>query len=162
MFRLSLSPGLMLGAAALAVVGGLWMRPASAAGTTPVPEPMAAKPAKVAEATFAGGCFWCMESPYLKIKGVVEVMPGYSGGAPSNPTYEEVSSGTTGHAESVNIKYDPTQVSYLTLLEAYWRSIDPTDAGGQFADGDRNTVPPSSTIMRSSSAWRRRPRPSWK
>src|SRR6185369_16529956 len=91
MFRLSFSPALMVGAAALAVAGGLWLSPALAAGTAPVPEPNAAKPAKVAEATFAGGCFLCMESPYLKIKGVVEVLPGYSGGAPSNPTYEDVS-----------------------------------------------------------------------
>jgi peptide methionine sulfoxide reductase msrA/msrB len=133
MFRLSLSPGRILGAAVLAAAGALWLRPA-AAGTAPAPDPAAAKPARIAEATFAGGCFWCMESPYLKLKGVLEVMPGYSGGTTTNPSYEDVGSGTTGHAESVDIKYDPAQVSYLTLLEAYWRSIDPTDAGGQFAD----------------------------
>jgi peptide methionine sulfoxide reductase msrA/msrB len=133
MARSTLFPALAFGLAAALAAGALWMRPAFAAAA-PVPEPAAAKPARIAEATFAGGCFWCMESPYLKIKGVLEVLPGYSGGKNSNPTYEEVSSGETGHAESVNVKYDPSQVSYLTLLEAYWRSIDPTDAGGQFAD----------------------------
>ncbi len=89
---------------------------------------------KIGEATFAGGCFWCMESPYLKVTGVLEVLPGYSGGHVDNPSYEDVSGGETGHAEVVNIKYDATKVSYSTLLEVYWRSIDPTDAGGQFAD----------------------------
>ena len=133
MLRSLLLPACAFGTAAMAAA--LWFRPAAA---TPVPAvPVAAPPShagKTAEATFAGGCFWCMESPYLKVKGVLEVMPGYSGGEKADPTYEEVSGGATGHAEAVNIKYDPAQVSYLTLLEAYWRSIDPTDAGGQFAD----------------------------
>lgn len=133
MFRSSLFPALALGSAAALAIG-LWLRPASAAGTAALPEAQGPKPARIAEATFAGGCFWCMESPYLKLKGVLEVMPGYSGGVKADPSYEDVSSGETGHAESVDIKYDPSQVSYLTLLEAYWRSIDPTDAGGQFAD----------------------------
>jgi peptide methionine sulfoxide reductase msrA/msrB len=133
MSRSTLFPALAFGLAAALAAGALLPHRASAAAA-PVPEQAAAKPARIAEATFAGGCFWCMESPYLKIKGVVEVLPGYSGGRNSNPTYEEVSGGETGHAESVNVKYDPSQVSYLTLLEAYWRSIDPTDAGGQFAD----------------------------
>ncbi len=91
-------------------------------------------PAKTAQATFAGGCFWCMESPFFKVKGVIDVIPGYSGGKTANPTYEDVSSGTTGHAECVNVTYDPTVVSYSTLMEAYWRSSNPTDAEGQFAD----------------------------
>ncbi len=126
-------PGLTFGLAGLALTAVLALRAPglAAAGSTPISP---ATPAKVAEATFGGGCFWCMESPYLKLKGVVEVLPGYSGGKAANPTYEEVSSGETGHAEVVNIKYDPAVVSYLTLLETYWRSIDPTDAGGQFAD----------------------------
>lgn len=87
-----------------------------------------------AKATFAGGFFWCMESPYAQLKGVKTVISGYAGGTVANPTYEEVSSGTTGHAESVQVLYDPQVLSYATLLEAFWRSIDPTDAGGQFVD----------------------------
>jgi peptide methionine sulfoxide reductase msrA/msrB len=116
-------------------------RPALAAqGAKNASDPKASDPKaskadpKAAHATFAGGCFWCMESPFLKIKGVLDVSPGYSGGRTVNPTYEEVSGGGTGHAESVDITYDPGVVSYATLLEAYWRSFDPTDAGGQFAD----------------------------
>mgnify|MGYP001371732057 CR=1 FL=1 len=85
-------------------------------------------------ATFAGGCFWCMQPPFEKIDGVLSVISGYSGGIEKNPTYEEVASGQTGHAESVQITYDPAKVSYSDLLEVYWRQINPTDAGGQFAD----------------------------
>ncbi len=85
-------------------------------------------------ATFAGGCFWCMEPPFEKLKGVQQVVSGYTGGKKENPTYEQVSMGTTGHAEAVQVSYDPAQVSYQELLEIFWRSIDPTDAGGQFAD----------------------------
>ncbi len=88
----------------------------------------------LAHATFAGGCFWCVENPFEKLNGVKAVVSGYSGGTKKNPTYEEVGSGSTGHAESVEIAYDPRVVSYATLLEAYWRAMDPTDAGGQFAD----------------------------
>ena len=88
----------------------------------------------LAKATFAGGCFWCMESPYAKLAGVKTVISGYSGGKVANPTYEEVSSGATGHAESVQVIYDPHVISYSTLLEAFWRAVDPTDAGGQFVD----------------------------
>lgn len=139
MSRSPLLPALGLAFAAAVAAVGLWPRSVSATapGGPAAPGPAAvpgAKPVRSAEATFAGGCFWCMESPYLKLKGVLEVMPGYSGGTKSDPTYEDVSTGETGHAEAVEIKYDPSQVSYLTLLEAYWRSIDPTDAGGQFAD----------------------------
>ena len=88
----------------------------------------------LAKATFAGGCFWCMESPYAKLAGVKTVISGYSGGKAAHPTYEQVSSGATGHAESVQVIYDPQVISYSTLLEAFWRAIDPTDAGGQFVD----------------------------
>ena len=85
-------------------------------------------------ATFAGGCFWCTESDFEKVAGVVEVISGYTGGHTKNPTYEEVSSGVTGHAESIQVIYDPAKVSYEQLLDVFWRHIDPTDAGGQFVD----------------------------
>lgn len=86
------------------------------------------------KATFAGGCFWCMTPPFKKLDGVKEVLAGYTGGSTGRPTYEEVSAGTTGHLEAVEVSYDPDKVSYAQLLEAFWRNIDPTDAGGQFAD----------------------------
>ncbi len=85
-------------------------------------------------AIFAGGCFWCMEPPFEKLEGVKDVVSGYTGGHKENPTYKEVSSDTTGHAEAVEITYDPAKVSYETLLEVFWRQIDPTDEGGQFVD----------------------------
>ncbi len=88
----------------------------------------------VAQATFAGGCFWCMEPPFLKLEGVVEVVSGYTGGTKDNPTYEEASSGTTGHTEAVQITYDTKKITYEKLLDAFWKSMDPTDAGGQFVD----------------------------
>lgn len=85
-------------------------------------------------ATFAGGCFWCMEPPFEKLQGVINVTSGYAGGAEKNPTYEEVSSKKTGHVESIQIEYDPKKVSYETLLDVYWRQVDPTDDHGQFVD----------------------------
>jgi peptide methionine sulfoxide reductase msrA/msrB len=85
-------------------------------------------------ATFAGGCFWCMVSPFEEMPGIVKVVSGYTGGHTVNPTYEEVCSETTGHAEAVQITYDPAFMSYKQLLELYWRQIDPTDPGGQFHD----------------------------
>jgi peptide methionine sulfoxide reductase msrA/msrB len=88
-------------------------------------------------ATFAGGCFWCMETPFEELPGVLDVTSGYSGGDEPNPTYGEVSSGSTGHAESIQVRYDPTRISYETLLQVFWRQIDPTDAGGQFVDRGR-------------------------
>jgi peptide methionine sulfoxide reductase msrA/msrB len=87
-----------------------------------------------AVATFAGGCFWCMEAPFEKLDGVGEVVAGYTGGKTQNPTYEQVSTGTTGHAEAVQVHYDPAKVSYETLLQVFWRQIDPTDPDGQFVD----------------------------
>ena len=86
------------------------------------------------KATFAGGCFWCMEPPFENLEGVIDVVPGYTGGAKGNPTYEEVSSGATGHLEAVQITYDPAKISYGRLLDIYWTQIDPTDQGGQFVD----------------------------
>lgn len=88
----------------------------------------------VAVATFAGGCFWCMEPPFEKLDGVLSVVSGYTGGPEVDPTYKEVSSGSTSHIESVEIRYNPAQISYEDLLQVFWRQIDPTDDGGQFVD----------------------------
>src|SRR6185369_5434316 len=88
-----------------------------------------------AVATFAGGCFWCMEPPYDKLPGVVATISGYTGGRKPNPTYEEVSSGSTGHAESVTVVYDPKKVTYEKLLDVFWHNIDPTVKDRQFCDG---------------------------
>ncbi|WP_036820196.1 peptide-methionine (S)-S-oxide reductase MsrA [Pontibacillus yanchengensis] len=85
-------------------------------------------------ATFAGGCFWCMEPPFEKLDGVSDVISGYTGGNMENPSYKDVSSGRTEHVEAVQVHYDPEQVSYETLLQIFWRQIDPTDAKGQFVD----------------------------
>lgn len=85
-------------------------------------------------ATLAGGCFWCMEPPFEGLEGVEKVVAGYTGGDVDNPSYEEVSSGKTGHYEAIQITYDPRKISYDKLLDIFWRQIDPTDAGGQFAD----------------------------
>jgi peptide-methionine (S)-S-oxide reductase len=89
---------------------------------------------EVAKATFAGGCFWCMEKPFDELAGVVSTTSGYTGGKTVNPTYEEVSAGGTGHTEAVQIVYDPSKISYEQLLNVFWRNIDPLDAGGQFCD----------------------------
>lgn len=86
------------------------------------------------QATFAGGCFWCMEEAFENMDGVISVVSGYSGGELENPTYEEVSSGTTGHLEAIQITYDPTRISFASLLNFFWRQIDPTDNGGSFVD----------------------------
>ncbi len=92
----------------------------------------------LAKATFAGGCFWCMEPPYDKLDGVVSTTSGYIGGTKKNPTYEEVSAGGTGHAEAVQVVWDPSKVSYAKLLEVYWRNVDPLTANAQFCDhGDQ-------------------------
>jgi peptide methionine sulfoxide reductase msrA/msrB len=88
----------------------------------------------LAKATFAGGCFWCMEPPFEQLDGVIEVTSGYSGGETENPTYEQVTTGKTGHLETVQIVYDPAQIRYEELLEVFWRNIDPTDEHGQFVD----------------------------
>jgi len=94
--------------------------------------------AAYATATFAGGCFWCMEPPFDKLDGVISTTSGYTGGSKPNPTYKEVSSGGTGHAESVQIVYDPQRISYQELLDVFWHNIDPTSANGQFCDwGDQ-------------------------
>jgi peptide-methionine (S)-S-oxide reductase len=98
--------------------------------TTPATPP----PATLSVATFAGGCFWCMEKPFDVIDGVSSVYSGYMGGTTVNPTYEQVSSGRTGHTEVVQIAFDPAKVSYDKLLDIFWRNVDPIDKGGQFCD----------------------------
>jgi len=91
-------------------------------------------PPGLAFATFAGGCFWCMEPPFDAVGGVVSTTSGYTGGSEENPRYDDVAMGKTGHAESVQILYDPAQVSYEALLEVYWRNIDPMTRDAQFCD----------------------------
>lgn len=100
---------------------------AEPAGEVEVPE-------GAAKATFAGGCFWCMEPPFDKIEGVFATISGYSGGAEEDPTYEQVSAGRTGHAEVVQVLYDPAKVTYEQLLEVFWRNIDPLTEDRQFCD----------------------------
>ena len=91
-----------------------------------------------AKAIFAGGCFWCMEPPFDNVPGVISTTSGYSGGHTQNPSYQEVGAGGTGHAEAVEIVYDPKKVTYAELLTVFWRNVDPTDAEGQFCDkGDQ-------------------------
>lgn len=103
-------------------------------GTPRMPSAAVGAPAAEARATFAGGCFWCMEYPFEKLDGVNEVLAGYTGGHKEHPTYEEVSSGSTGHLEAIEIIYDPSRITYEELLDVFWRQIDPTDPDGQFVD----------------------------
>lgn len=90
--------------------------------------------APTATATFAGGCFWCEETAFVDVPGVISVTSGYTGGQVKNPTYEQVSAGVTGHAESVQVVYDPAKISYERLLDIFWKNVDPTQANGQFCD----------------------------
>lgn len=89
---------------------------------------------RLATATFAGGCFWCMQPPFDHLDGVISTTAGYAGGHTKNPTYEEVSAGGTGHAESVRVLYDPSKVSYERLLDVFWHNVDPLTANRQFCD----------------------------
>ncbi len=89
---------------------------------------------KTEKATFAGGCFWCIESEFKAINGVLDAVSGYTGGHIENPTYEQVCSGSSGHIEAVQVIFDPSEISFEELVEAFWRQIDPTDRDGQFAD----------------------------
>ncbi len=103
-----------------------------------MPGMASAADAMLAKATFAGGCFWCMEPPFDKLDGVVSTTSGYIGGHTKNPTYEAVSAGATGHAEAVEVAYDPARISYAKLLDVFWRNIDPTTRNRQFCDvGDQ-------------------------
>jgi peptide-methionine (S)-S-oxide reductase len=104
--------------------------PADAQAQTRAP----AAPGQQAVATFAGGCFWCMEPPFDRLNGVISTTSGYTGGRTANPTYKQVSAGGTRHAEVVRVVYDPTRVSYEQLLYVFWRNVDPLTANAQFCD----------------------------
>jgi peptide-methionine (S)-S-oxide reductase len=125
----TLTRALALGALTLAAVAAL-----AAEAPEPAAEPSSAPAAERAVAIFAGGCFWCMEPPFDALPGVIATTAGYTGGTVPKPTYEQVSSGTTGHLESVQVEYDPNLVSYSQLLDVFWHNVDPTDEGGQFCD----------------------------
>jgi peptide-methionine (S)-S-oxide reductase len=93
---------------------------------------------RLAVATFAGGCFWCMEPPFDKLEGVISTTSGYTGGDKAQPTYDEITRGRTGHAEAVQVRYDPSKIGYTRLLEIFWRNVDPTTRNRQFCDtGDQ-------------------------
>lgn len=109
----------------------------STADSDEVKSKMTTENTTVHKATFAGGCFWCVEADFEKLPGVVEVISGYAGGDEEDPTYREVASGATGHVEAIEVRYDPSEVSYEELLDIFWRHIDPTDDGGQFVDRGR-------------------------
>jgi peptide-methionine (S)-S-oxide reductase len=131
-------------AASLVTLGALASEPAApeapkkdaaqAGQSAPAPAPAKKEEPKLATATFAGGCFWCMEPPFDKVKGVKSTTSGYTGGTKPNPTYEEVTTGATGHAEAVQVVYDPSKVSYAQLLQIFWRNVDPLTANAQFCD----------------------------
>ena len=108
--------------------------PSPAAPAAPSPSPAGVGPRGLAKATFAGGCFWCMEPPFEKLPGVAGVVAGYTGGHTKDPTYEEVSAGGTGHAESVEVLFEPAKISYGTLLDVFWHNVDPTTPDRQFCD----------------------------
>ena len=112
-------------------LGALWV---VFAGDVKSWTPPSGPPPRLAYATFAGGCFWCMEPPFDKLPGVISTTAGYTGGHTRNPTYEQVSSGQTGHAEAVEVEYDPKRISYEKLLDVFWHNIDPTQRDGQFCD----------------------------
>jgi len=129
--------GRLVAACAWMVSVGIWMgSPWSLAGQE-AEEGAQTTMATLEKATFAGGCFWCMQHPYDALEGVVSTTVGYTGGSESNPTYQQVSSGATGHAESIEVVYDPSRVRYEQLLEVFWRNIDPTALDRQFADVGR-------------------------
>jgi peptide-methionine (S)-S-oxide reductase len=124
----------------IATIGGLLMLVTmiGAGAQTTTRPPAADASAQTAVAIFAGGCFWCMEPPFDKLPGVKSTTSGYVGGHVANPTYKQVSAGRTGHAEAVLVRYDPTRVSYQTLLDVFWRNIDPLAIDRQFCDiGDQ-------------------------
>lgn len=114
-------------------VAALWALPLVLAGLL-LSHSQAADSSAVAKAYFAGGCFWCMEEAFEKVPGVTSVVSGYMGGRVENPSYEQVSAGGTGHAESVEVVYDPAKVSYSTLLNAFWHNVDPVTPNAQFCD----------------------------
>jgi len=125
----------LLAALALAVLTACSpQKPAPPAASVPVAPQAVVATGPTAKAVFAGGCFWCVESDFDKVPGVLSTISGYTGGKTENPTYQEVSSHTTGHAEAVEIVFDTNRVSYETLVEHFWRTIDPTTKDRQFCD----------------------------
>src|SRR5262245_41625288 len=115
--------------APLALAAGM----AAGAGASAQTSPSAPEP-KAAVATFAGGCFWCVEEAFERVPGVMSAVSGYAGGTVPNPTYEQVAKESTGHAEAVRVTFDPARVSYAQLVDWFWRNIDPTQPDGQFCD----------------------------
>lgn len=114
-------------------ISGTWLTAATLAMAL-LAGPLAQAETQVQEATFAGGCFWCMEKAYDQVEGVTRTVSGYANGHVEDPSYEEVTGGGTGHVEAVQITYDPERVSYRQLMEVYWANVDPLDDGGQFCD----------------------------
>lgn len=126
---------LLLGLLVLAAICFMWDALPFYATADSMPESVShADDANLATATFAGGCFWCMEKPFDDLPGVVATTSGYTGGTQTNPTYLDVSNGDTGHVEAVQVRYDPALVSYDTLLQVFWHNVDPLDDRGQFCD----------------------------
>ncbi len=125
---------LLFGLLLLATLGLMWDALPFYATADSMPEPTVASDPNLATATFAGGCFWCMEGPFDHLDGVISTTSGYTGGTKVNPTYSEVSAGGTGHVEAVQVVYDPTKVSYEALLQVFWQNVDPVDNRGQFCD----------------------------
>lgn len=126
---------LLLGLLLLAALGLMWDALPFYATADSMPESgQAVSDPDLATATFAGGCFWCMEGPFDDLDGVVSTTSGYTGGTKVDPTYAEVSAGNTGHVEAVQVVYDPARVAYNTLLQVFWQNVDPVDNRGQFCD----------------------------
>mgnify|MGYP001481134036 CR=1 FL=1 len=123
----------IIGLAVIAIVAAFALRAADAPSGAQAEAPQKAQPG-TAVAIFAGGCFWCVESDFDKVPGVLSTTSGYIGGSKANPTYQQVSSGGTGHAEAVKIVYDPKTVTYEKLLYVFWRNVDPLTKAGQFCD----------------------------
>ena len=131
----------MVAALLIAATGAFYAAVATAEKSTANTNEYAPSDPGLKVATFAGGCFWCVESGYEKIPGVVEAVSGYAGGDELNPTYQQVSSGSTGHTEAVQVYYDPKEITYEGLLQGLWRMMDPTDANGQFVDRGKQYRP---------------------
>ncbi|KAA1174354.1 peptide-methionine (R)-S-oxide reductase MsrB [Marinobacter salinexigens] len=129
------------GAALLLVIAAALGVAYATADNHPQRSKYAPEDTSLAVATFAGGCFWCVEAGFEKVPGVVEVVSGYSGGTEADPTYKQVSSGRTGHTEAAQIYYDPTKITYEGLVQGLWRIMDPTDANGQFVDRGKQYRP---------------------
>ncbi len=118
----------------ISATGGAFVLASVQAQNTAISTEAGASLEDLSRATFAGGCFWCMEGPFDKLDGVVSTTSGYTGGQTDNPSYPQVSSGSTGHTEAVQIVYDPAQISYEELLDVFWINHDPTESDGQFCD----------------------------